>query len=605
MPQQVADRRDQDFVIWEQMNCEEILNHETYRDFNKKTCDMVLTEARALALKELLPLLAEGDEQGVRFADGEVKVPESFHRVFKLIREGEWNNLGVPQERGGQGAPTFIAAAAAEFFLGANWPLFCYASMGNGTALMIDLYGTEEQKETYLKKLTSAQWGGTMLLTESDAGSDVGALTTTAVRNEDGTYTLTGSKIFITNGEHDLVENIIHPVLARIEGDPPGTKGISLFIAPKYFVNPDGSLGDRNDIICSGIEEKHGIHASATCSMTLGSKGKCIGYLLGAEREGMKIMFNMINHARMSTGLQAMSYASAAYLLAVNYARERIQGRELENFADHGAPSVPIINHPDVRRNLLWMKSYVDGMRSFFYYMTRCASQALITDLAAEQEKYGDLFSMLTPIVKDYMAVKGHEVCIQAIQVFGGAGYTRDYLVEQYARDCKITSIYEGTSGIQAMDLLARKIGMKKGTVFMNFLGEIQAMVARAKEVEGLTPIAASVERVANRLGETALYIGQMAMSPNFKTAFAHALPFLYAMGDTIMAWMLLWRAVVAKEKLAATPKRKDIAFYEGQIKTAEFFIHTELALALGKMDAIQSGCAAALEISDEGFGGL
>ena len=203
-------------------------------------------------------------------------------------------------------------------------------------------------------------------------------------------------------------------------------------------------LGDRNDIVCSGIEEKHGIHASATCSMTLGSKGKCIGYLLGEERQGMKIMFNMINHARMSTGLQGMSYASAAYLLAVNYARERIQGRDLENFADHGAPSVAIIRHPDVRRNLLWMKSYVDGMRSFFYFMTRCGSQALITDSAEEQERFEDLFSMLTPIVKDYMAVKGHEVCVQAIQVFGGAGYTRDYLVEQYARDCKITSIYEG-----------------------------------------------------------------------------------------------------------------------------------------------------------------
>jgi alkylation response protein AidB-like acyl-CoA dehydrogenase len=470
---------------------------------------------------------------------------------------------------GGQGAPAFIGAAAAEYFLGSNWPLHCYASMGNGTAHIINLYGTPEQKEKYVKKLTSGKWGGTMLLTESEAGSDVGALTTTAVKNEDGTYSLTGSKIFITNGEHDLAENIINPVLARIEGDPPGTKGISLFVVPKYFVNDDGSLGERNDIVCSGVEEKHGIHASATCSMTLGGKGRCIGYLLGEERQGMKIMFNMINHARMSTGLQAMSYASAAYLLAVNYARERIQGRDLENFANHAAPSVAIIRHPDVRRNLLWMKSYVDGMRSFFYFMTRSGSQALITDSAEEQERFEDLFSMLTPIVKDYMAVKGHEVCVQAIQVFGGAGYTRDYLVEQYARDCKITSIYEGTSGIQAMDLLARKIGMKKGLVFMNFLAEIQKTVARAGEFEGLKDLAARVETTVNRLGEVAMHLGKMAMSQDFKVAFAHALPFLYAMGDTIMAWMLLWRAVVASEKLGAKPKRKDVAFYEGQIKTA------------------------------------
>ena len=605
MAQQLADRRDQDFVIWEQMNSEEILKHKLYGEYNRKACEMVMTEARALAVKELLPTMKDGDEEGICFENGTVKVPESFHRVFDLVLEGDWQNLSVPVDMGGQGAPAFIGAAVAEYFLAANWALYCYATMGNGTALIIQLYGTEEHKKKYVRKLTAAQWGGTMLLTESEAGSDVGALTTTAVKNPDGTYSLTGTKIFITNGEHDLVENIIHPVLARIEGDLPGTKGITLFLVPKYFVNEDGSLGDRNDIVCTGVEEKHGIHGSATCSMTLGGKGKCIGYLLGEERRGMKIMFNMINHARMSTGLQGLCYASAAYVLAVNYARERIQGRDLENFSDHGAPSVPIIRHPDVRRNLLWMKSYVDGMRSFFYFLTKCGSQAVVADSPEKKEQYEDLFSMLTPIVKDYLAVKGHEVCIQAIQVFGGAGYTRDYLVEQYARDCKITTIYEGCSGIQAMDLLARKIGMKKGVVFMNFLGEIQKTIDAAKDVTGLKELAEKLEAAANRIGETAMNIGKMAMSPDFKIAFAHSLPFLYAMGDTIMAWMLLWRAVVASQKLNNGAKKKDIAFYEGQLKTAEFFIRTELPLTMGKMEAIQGGCAAAIEISDDGFGGI
>jgi alkylation response protein AidB-like acyl-CoA dehydrogenase len=604
MAQQLADRRDQEFVIWEQMNYEELLKHKGYKEFNRKTCDMIITEARALAIKECLPLLAEGDEQGVRYENGTVKVPESFHRGYKLIQEGEWHNLGVPVELGGQGAPPFVAAATAEYFMAANWPLYCYASMGNGTANLIHLYGTQEQKEMYINKITSAEWGGTMLLTESEAGSDVGALTTTAMKNLDGSYSITGNKIFITNGEHDLAKNIIHPVLARIEGDPPGTKGISLFIVPKYHVNPDGSLGERNDIVCSGVEEKHGIHASATCSMTLGSKGKCIGYLLGNEREGMKIMFNMINHARMSTGLQALTYASAAYLLALNYAKERIQGRDLENFADHSAPSVAIIKHPDVRRNLLWMKSYVDAMRSFFYYLSLRGTKALTADSEEEKEFNENIYSMLTPIVKDYLAVKGHEVCIQAIQVFGGAGYTKDYAVEQYARDCKITSIYEGTSGIQAMDLLARKIGMKKGSVFMNFLGEIQKTIAQAKETDGLKDLAGQLEIAANRLGEIAMHIGKKAMSPEFKVAFAHALPYLYTMGDTIMAWMMLWRAVVAAQKLNGA-KKKDAAFYEGQIKTAEFFIKTELPATMGKMNAIEGSCSAALEISDEGFGGI
>jgi alkylation response protein AidB-like acyl-CoA dehydrogenase len=605
MAQQIVDRRDIDFVLWEQLNCDQFLDHELYQEFNKKTCDMIVTEARSLAIKEVLPTLAEGDQEAVQFDNGTVKVPESFHRVFKLILESEWNNLGVPAEMGGQGAPGFITSAAMEFLLGANWPLVGYATMGNGTANMIQLYGTDEQKEKYVKKLTSAEWGGTMLLTEPEAGSDVGALSTTATRNPDGTFTLTGNKIFITNGEHDLAENIIHPVLARIEGDPPGTKGISIFIVPKYFVNDDGSLGDRNDIVCTGVEHKHGLKASATCSMSMGTKGKCIGYLLGEERQGMKIMFNMINESRMAVAFQGLTCSSTAYLLAVNYARERIQGRDLENFADHGAPSVPIIQHPDVRRNLLWMKSYVEAMRSFFYYLVVCETKGKLAENEEEREYFHDVFSMLTPVVKDYLAVKGHDVCVQGIQVHGGVGYCQDYLAEQLARDCKIASIYEGTSGIQAMDLLARKIGLKKGSVFMNFLGEIQKTVAEAKQANGLADLAGDLEAAVNRLGEVTLNIGKKAMSPEFKVAFAHSLPYLYALGDTIMAWMLLWRAVTASQKLEGKPKKKDQAFYEGQIKSAEFFIRSELPVSLGKMNAIESGTAAAIEIADEGFGGL
>ncbi len=401
------------------------------------------------------------------------------------------------------------------------------------------------------------------------------------------------------------MENIIHPVLARIEGDAPGTRGISLFIVPKYHVNEDGSLGERNDIVCTGVEEKHGIHGSATCSMALGSKGECIGYLLGERCRGMNIMFNMINGARMSIGLQALSYASASYMLAVNYARERIQGRDLADFKDHGAPSVAIIKHPDVRRNLLWMKSYVEGMRSFFYFLIKCGTDAAAADTPEKRALHADLFSLLTPVVKDYHAVKGYDVCIQALQVFGGAGYTQDYAVEQYARDCKVTTIYEGCSGIQAMDLLARKIGLQKGAVFMHFLGEIQKTVAVAKKIQTLQGLAGKVETAANRLGEITMQIGKMAMSADFKVAFAHSLPFLFVMGDIIMAWMLLWRATTAAEKLAAGTRKKEIAFYEGQIKTAEFFIDTELPVTLGKMNAIEGGSPAAMEISDAGFGGL
>lgn len=605
MAQLIADRRDIDFVIWEQLNGEELLKFDEYSDFNKKTCDMILTEARKLAINEILPTLSESDEQGVSFEKGNVKVPENLHRVHKLLLEGEWGNLSVPAEMGGQGTPGLVTSAAVEYFMGANWALYAYAAMGNGTAEMIQKFGSDEQKKKYVKRLVSGEWGGTMLLTEASAGTDVGALTTTAVKNDDGSYSLSGNKIFITNGDHDLCDNIIHPVLARIEGDPAGSKGISIFIVPNFFVNDDGSLGDRNDIVCTGTEEKMGIHASATCTMAIGTKGKCIGYLLGDECKGMKIMFNMMNGARMGTGLQALSYASSAYMLAVNYARERVQGRDLADFANPDATSVTIIKHPDVRRNLLWMKSYVDGMRSFFYYMVSCRTKATLAESEEERELNNDMFELLTPLIKDYLSVHGHEVCIQAMQVYGGAGYCKDFPVEQYARDCKITSIFEGTSGVQAMDLLGRKLGMKKGQVFINFLTEIHKTITSAKEIDGLKETAENLEKGVNRLGEIAMHLGKNAMSLQYKTAFAHSLPFLETVGDVIMGWMLLWRASTASAQLANGAKKKDVVFYQGQVKTAEFFINTLIPVTLGKLDAIQGFSNAAIEIDDAAFGGL
>ena len=603
MAQQLADRRDIDFVLWEQLKADAFLELETFSEYDRRTCGLIIDEARRLAIKEVLPTLAEGDREGVRLENGSVTVPACFRRPFELLLEGGWNNLGVSREMGGQGAPTFLAAAVSEYFMAANWSLYCYATMGNGTARLVATYGTQEHRRLYLEPLVTARWGGTMLLTEPEAGSDVGALTTTAVRQDDGTFLLSGNKIFITNGEHDLAENIVHPVLARIEGDPPGTRGISIFIVPKFLVNPDGSLGERNDIVCTGVEEKHGIHGSATCAMALGTRGRCIGYLLGEERQGMRIMFNMINGARMSTGLQALSYASAAYLLAVDYAKKRVQGRDLVHFRDASKPSIPIIGHPDVRRNLLWMKSYVDGMRSFFYYTVGCGLDALYSADENGRELLEGYYAMLTPIIKEYLAYHGHEVCVQAIQVLGGAGYTCDYLVEQYVRDCKITTIYEGTSGIQAMDLLARKIGAQKGAVFTHFLAQIRATTAEAAAFGQLRDLAARQDAAANRLAQVALGLGQRAMSADYPVAFAHSLPFLHAMGDIIVAWMLLWRAAAAARRLDEA-KGKKRSFYQGQIKAAEFFIRTVLPVTLGKMDAVEEGCAAAVEIEDAGFAG-
>jgi hypothetical protein len=605
MAQVLADRRDMEFVLYEQMKTEETLVFDKFSGFNRKMFDMIIAEARTFAVKELLPTYAEGDRIGLKFEKGEVKVPECFHRPHELLIEGEWTSLTEDPAWGGQGLPVNISMAVAEYIVGGNYCLSNYARMGHGTGKMVELFGTKEQKDLFLKKLYTGVWGGTMLLTEPQAGSDVGALTTSALKNPDGTYTIKGDKIFITNGEHDLSENIIHPVLARIEGSPAGTKGISIFLVPKIWVNEDGSLGEPNDVVCTGIEEKMGIHAMSTCSLSLGSKGNCRGLLLGEPNKGMRIMFYMMNEARLGVGFQGFNSASAAYLYAVNYARERIQGRDIEKFADKEAPSVPIIHHPDVRRMLLWMKSHVEGMRSFIYYVGRCFDK--LEHIPEENVKahYQGLLDLLTPIVKAYCAQRGFDVCIQAMQVYGGYGYIKDYPVEQLARDCKIASIYEGTDGIQAMDLLARKLGMQKGRVFMSLLEKMQQAAARAKAFEALAPLAAHMEKAVNRLGDTAMHLGQSAMSPEIKTAFAHAFPFLEVMGDVIMAWMLLWRASVAQEKLDSGAKKKDIPFYEGQIRTAEFFIRTVLPVTFGKMDSIVDASKAAVEISEAGFGGL
>jgi alkylation response protein AidB-like acyl-CoA dehydrogenase len=466
---------------------------------------------------------------------------------------------------------------------------------------MIEHFGTPAQKETYLRNLYTGKWGGTMLLTEPDAGSELGRLSTSVVKNNDGTYTITGSKIFITAGEHDLLDQIIHPVLARVEGAPEGTKGISLFIVPKYLVNEDGSLGDRNDILCTGLEHKHGIHGSSTCTMTLGSKGKCIGYLLGEEQKGMKIMFNMMNSARMGTAQQATAYASTCYLYALNYARERIQGKDI---IDYKGPSVPIIKHPDVRRNLLTMKAYVEGMRSLIYFLYKNIDITAATKDKALKNHAEGMVELLTPIVKGYCGEIGYEVCVQAMQVYGGAGYTQDYPVEALTRDCKIVSIYEGTTCIQSMDLVGRKIGMAKGEIFKSYISRVKQIIMDARQVPDLEQSADALDEAVEGLAALSVKMGKTIRSPEIKAAFANTVPFLHIMGDVSMGWMLLWRAVVASNKLGKA-KKKDVIFYNSQIQTAVFFMTSLLPVTGGKIKAVMAMCDVPVKIDDAAFGGL
>lgn len=617
MAQVIADRKDMEFALFEQFEAETLCSAEPYGEFNKKVFGMIIDEARTLAIKEILPTFAEGDRTGACFENGNVRVPECFHRPYALLQEGEWTAMSADPELGGQGLPTTIATAAAEYISGANYAFAMYGVEGHASGRMIEMFGTEDQKNRFLKKMYNGQWGGTMVLTEPEAGSDVGALTTTAKKNPDGTWTITGNKIFITNGDHDLVENVIHPVLARIEGAPKGTKGISLFIVPKIWVNGDGSLGEPNDVVCTGIEEKMGIHGSATCSMAFGAKGQCRGMLLGEENKGMRVMFQMMNEARLMVGAIGLNSASAAYLHAVNYARERVQGKDLENAFSADAASVPIIRHPDVRRMLTWMKAHVEGMRSLMYYSTLCIDRELCAGTEEEKTFHKDMLDLLTPVIKSYFTDRGFEVCSQAMQVFGGYGYTMEYPVEQLVRDVRVASIYEGTNGIQAMDLLARKLGLKKGQVFMDLVGEIQKTVARAREIPELEGLAGKLETAVNRMGETAMKIGTTAMSSEFKAAFANAAPFLDVMGDVLIAWMLLWRSTVAapklekllkdledKEKARKIAKNKNAAFYHAQIQTASYFIESVLPVTMGRMNSVCAMNASVMNISEAGFSG-
>ncbi|GAB6147286.1 acyl-CoA dehydrogenase [Desulfocicer niacini] len=600
----ISDRRDIDFVLYEQLDIECLAKFSLFKEYNRKTFDLVITEARNFALKELLPIWAEGDRLGVTFENGAVKVPPSFHRAFNLMRENEWTALAESTKWGGQGMPLTISVAADEFLVGANLSCNSYATFGGGTAKMIELFGTETQKRVFLENLYTAKWGGTMLLTEPQAGSNVGALSTSATLNSDGTYSIVGDKIFITNGDHDLTENIIHPVLARVEGDPKGTKGISLFIVPKYWVNDDGSLGEFNDVVCTGIEDKMGSHGSATCSLSLGGKGKCRGVMLGEQGQGMMIMFHMMNEARLKVGFQGFIHGSAAYQYALSYARERRQGFDLDPKANTGE-QVAIIRHPDVRRMLLWMKSHVEGMRSLEYYIAWCFDTIAATEDPATQSYYEGITALLTPVLKTYCAIRGFETCVQAIQIYGGYGYSREYPVEQLARDVKITSIYEGTDGIQSMDLIGRKLPMGKGEVFQNFINEMQATVSLAETMDNLWDIGADVRKAIERLERASEHIVDTSKSSDFKVAFATSVPFLIAMGDVIMAWMLLWRATIAVQKLETNIKnKKDRAFYQGQIHSVRYFTTTILPETVGRLDAVVSGGHAAVNISEESFGG-
>jgi alkylation response protein AidB-like acyl-CoA dehydrogenase len=616
---QLVDSRDVRFVLFEMLGLEKLNSFERFKDFDRSMYEDTLNLAEKIAIDQFYTSNVDGDKIGLEFnpKTHEVKVPESFHKGFKAYIEAGFHSLSFPPEEGGVGMPTSVSMASAEYFNAGNTSLTMYCGAITGAMHIILLFGSEEVKKMFLPKMLEGQWGGTMCLTEPGAGTDVGALKSKAVKQSDGTYLITGQKIFISNGEHDLTPNIIHPVLARIEGDPEGTKGISIFLVPKFLIKEDGSLGERNDMICSGIEHKMGLKGNATSSLSFGDNGKCVGYLLGKEREGMKVMFRLMNAARIHTGVQAEAVSSAAYMHAVTYARNRIQGSHITQMLNPGAPKVPIIEHPDVKRMLLYMKSTIEGMRMLTLYLAY--NQDIMFSSSADEEvkEATAIIEILTPIVKAGISDAAWLVTAEAMQVYGGYGYCQEYPIEQYARDSKVFSIYEGTNFIQSLDLQMRKILMNPDQYnYSIFKKRITETINKAKGIVDDKYIAA-VERGLNKLEEVIDMMKKQIQEGKFVALVLNAAPLQQAIFPLVLSWLHLWSLTITTPKMKAIlgaakgeerqkiiSENNEAAYYSGRMLSSQFFIGSEYPKYFGRIECIMGNEAAAIKAVPENFTG-
>jgi alkylation response protein AidB-like acyl-CoA dehydrogenase len=616
----VSDIRDIKFVLFEQLDIDKLIAFEKYSEFAREDMEMILDEAYKLAREVLGPINEEMDRQGCTYdpESSKVTVPASMHEPYTMFNEGGWASLSKNPEYGGGGAPECLMMATCDIFFGANISFNLGALLTTGAAHLIEAFGTDELKNTYCEKMYSGEWAGTMCLTESQAGSDVGASTTKAIPTPEGHYLIEGEKIFITFGDHDLTENIVHAVLARIEGAPKGTKGISLFAVPKYRVDADGSLGDFNDVVCSGIEHKLGIHGSPTCTMVFGQNGGCHGYLLGEEHKGMRAMFQMMNEARISVGEQGSAMANAAYQAALVYTKERLQGPDIKNFKDPDAPKVPIIRHADVQMMLMKQKAYCEGMRSMLLATAYSEDRAQAAKAAGDEkayERWEGLVEIMTPICKAYCSDMGFRMTEIALQCYGGYGYIKEYPAEQYLRDCKIASIYEGTNGIQAMDLVARKLSLKGGAYLMALAGLVNRFIDANKEHPVLAKQVAALAEARNAWGAVNGFFMASAAQKKLMVPLVNATNYLSLCGDLMLGCFLIWQAAVAWEKLQPLCKEAgvdpadaralsglarenpEVRFYDGKLKTARYFCSYELPQVQAKAAAIKSGDMSAIHM--------
>ncbi len=585
------------FVLNDVLGLERYANLPGFAEVTPDTLEAILAESAKLAENVILATNRAGDRQGcTRLPEGSVKTPDGFRAAFDAYRDGGWMGLAVPEEWGGQGLPYTLYTAASEYMISANMALLMYAGLTQGAIAAIAAHGTDEQKAGFLPRLTSGEWTGTMNLTEPHAGTDLGLLRTKAVPAEEGSYRITGQKIFISAGEHDLADNIVHLVLARIEGAAAGVKGISLFLVPKFL--PDGEgLGARNAVSCGALEEKMGIHGNATCVMNYDG---ATGWLLGEAHAGLRAMFTMMNEARLGVGLQGLAVGEAAYQNAVAYARDRLQGRSLSGarFAEKAAD--PIIVHPDIRRTLLTIKAWTEGGRALALWVALQSDLAHRAEDETQRREADDLLGLLTPVVKAVLTDKGFDHAVAAQQVFGGHGYVEEWGMSQFVRDARIAMIYEGANGIQALDLVGRKLAANGGRAVQAFFKQVGEFCEESRTDETMLPVTKALKKGLNDLQAATMWLVQNAMAKP-DNAGAASTDYLHLMG--LVAVGYVWgRMMKAAQAKLAEGADGSAAFLETKLVTGRFFFERILPETALRLSRLQAGADTMMALPAEAF---
>jgi len=592
MPSYTAPIRDMQFVLHETLKVSE-QDIPGYADLDADFTAAILEEAGKLSSGVLAPLNMVGDHEGCRIENGVVRTPKGFKEAFDKIRDGGWTAIDVAEEFGGQGLPYLMHTAANEPMVSANMALNMYQGLTHGAYTAIKIHGTDEQKSRWLPKLGSCEWTGTMNLTEPHCGTDLGLMRTKAVPQEDGTYRISGQKIFISAGEHDMAENIVHLVLAKIPGGPEGIKGVSLFVVPKFLVNEDGSLGARNGVACGNLEEKMGIHGNATCVMNY---DEAEGYLLGEAHKGMRAMFTMMNEARLGVGLQGWAQSEVAYQNALAYAKDRLQGRAVTGAKNPEGPADPLIVHPDIRRSLMDQKSFNEAARAFTYWGAMLIDRSHKTgDAEAEA-----MISLLTPIIKGFLTDKGFEMCVQAQQVYGGHGYIEEWGMSQFVRDARIAMIYEGANGVQALDLVGRKLAAQGGKPMMTLIEEIKVFCKENAEDEAFVRDFLEPLKAASKdMQAAAMFFMQNGMKdPN--AALAGSTDFMHLMGHVCLGWT--WARMARAAQAGLDSGAGDRGFYETKLATGRYYMARQLPATKMHLARIQSGAATVMALEADAF---